>query len=144
MKCEYCQKQNKAGVTYCEFCGAELRERKADMWKSEPFFYNGYICYTLLDHLTDSREVQFWLGQELIERIVVPAAVLEKRVKECESVMPFFWELFQLARGEKEVLEFQELNEKYPATFEVRRIENPEKLRWQEMNLMELVREARR
>lgn len=142
MNCEYCGSDNQKGKT-CEKCGAPMPE-KPEMSKSEPFFYNGYICYRLREYATDTVEIQFWLGHELIERIVVPLDVLRARVPEYCDTMPFFWDLFLLARGETEVLKYQELNSKFPATFEVRRIENPEKERWLAMNLLELAREARR
>jgi hypothetical protein len=55
--------------------------------------------------------------------------------------MPFIWDLFLLAHGEKEVLEYQEKNSKYPAMFLVTRVENPEKQRWHSLNIHELARE---
>ena len=48
-------------------------------------------------------------------------------VPEYADPMPIFWDLFLVAHGEKEALEWQEKNTKYPARFECRRIENPEK-----------------
>lgn len=145
MKCEYCGTDGQDGKA-CSKCGALLPESRNDRheaWKSEPFFYNGYICYALSDFMNATREVQFWLGKELIERIVVPEELLRIRVPEVCDPMSFFWDLFLLAHGEEEVLRFQELNNKFPAIFEVRRIENPEKLRWQEMSLLEIARESR-
>lgn len=126
MKCEYCLTENKKDTVYCVNCGAKLSNKKDD-WKSEPFLYNGYICYMIRHQERESREVQFWLGYELIERIDIPLEIIEYHVKPYEDCMPFFWDLFLVAHGEKEVLEWQEKNNKYPARFEVRRIENPEK-----------------
>jgi len=56
--------------------------------------------------------------------------------------MPFFWDLFLIAHGEKEVLIYQEKNNKYPAIFEVRRIENPEKSRIRSLSLRDLALES--
>jgi len=125
MKCEYCG-NDKFVDGYCSGCGAKAPEKNND-WKSGPFFYNGYICYGIRHYVKDTFEAQFWLGMELIERIEVDRDVLENHVKQGEDYMFFFWDLFLLAHGEKDVLEWQEKNTKYPATFEVRRIENQEK-----------------
>lgn len=144
MVCEYCKSTNKAGDA-CEKCGAKLPQTDIDGFvKSEPFFYNGYICYTLRHPESDTWEVQFWLGAELIERIVVTRQMLDDKVQPYEDPMCFFWELFLVAHGEQEVMTWQEKNDKYPATFEVRRIENPERERWQALSLRELAMEARR
>lgn len=125
MKCEYCLTDNQSGE-YCEKCGAKLPIKKDD-YKSEPFFYNGYICYAMRHYEKDSFEVQFWLGRELIQRIDIPREIVDEQVPLYCDKMPFFWDLFLVAQGEKEVLEWQEKNTKYPARFEVRRIENEEK-----------------
>ena len=70
MKCEFCKTERQNGE-YCDKCGAKLPERKTfdQYWKSEPFYYNGYIVYEIRDFSRDLYEVQFWLGMELIERI---------------------------------------------------------------------------
>jgi hypothetical protein len=139
MNCQYCGTEKQSGKI-CDKCGAPLPERNSDFDKSEPFFYNGYICYTLRDFGSDVIEVQFWLGRDLIERIAVSRDVVKFHVPEFESFMPFFWDLFLVAHGEKEVLEYQEKNKKYPARFEVRRIENPELEALRTMDLRELLR----
>jgi len=58
--------------------------------------------------------------------------------------MPFFWNLFLLAKGEKDVIKYQELNKKFPASFEIRRIENPEKERVRGLSMFELAQESKR
>jgi hypothetical protein len=143
MNCEYCG-ANDQKEKNCSKCGAPIPEKKQDVWKSEPFFYNGYICYTMRDYATDTAEVQFWLGRELIERIVVPLEIVRQRVPDGYDAMGFFWDLFLVAHGEKDVLEWKEKNDKYPASFEVRRIENPEKVRWLSLSMYDIVSEARR
>lgn len=141
MKCSYCGSVDKVDETgkFCDKCGAPLPEKKDDFWKSEPFFYNGYICYTLENRMMDTCEVQFWLGRDLIERISIPRMVLEVNVEPYEDAMWFFWDLFLVAHGEKEVIEYKEKNNKYPASFEVRRIENSDKLLMSTYNLRQLV-----
>lgn len=124
MKCEYCGTENLSEGD-CPKCGSQIK--KPDFEKSEPFFYNGYICYTLKDLMTDTLEVQFWLGRELIERISFSRQFLEEFIPSHYEAMPFVWELFLLAKGEQEVVTYQEQNSKYPATFEIRRIENSKK-----------------
>jgi hypothetical protein len=142
MKCKYCGTDKQTG-NICEKCGAPIMKKNVDVWKSDPFFYNGYICYTLRAQYEDTCEVQFWLGMELIERIKVSRQVLESHVPEYCDSMPFFWDLFLLAHGEKDVIKWQEKNNKYPATLEVRRIENPEKQRLWGLSMMDIVQEYR-
>lgn len=143
MKCEYCQSENQSGEI-CNRCGAKLPKVNNDVWKSEPFFYNGYICYCLKDYSIDSLEVQFWLGLELIERICVTRELIDSRVAPNEDKMSFFWELFLIAHGEKDVLEWQEKNNKYPAVFLITRRENPEKERIRSLSMYDIAQEARR
>lgn len=138
MDCQYCGTEKQSGKQ-CARCGAPLPEKNTEIWKSEPFFYNGYICYTLHDMASDVYEVQFWLGRELIERIKVSREVVRYHVPDGCDGMSFFWDLFLVAHGEKEVLEYKEKNNKLPATFEVRRIENPERTMLQSLSLKDLV-----
>ena len=143
MKCEYCGSDNQKGEL-CDKCGAKMPiAHKSDIWKSDPFFYNGYIVYCLRDMANDTFECQFWLGMELLERIKVSRVVLDEHVKPYEDAVPFFWDLFLLAHGEKEVLIWQEKNTKYPATFEVRRIENLERERLCNLSIRDLAYESK-
>lgn len=142
-QCEYCHAKNQEGEI-CAKCGAPLPEQDFSIWKSEPFFYNGYICYSLSNRMNETVEVQFWLGQDLIERIIVSRDVLEHHVSEAQDPMLFFWDLFLVAQGETEVLAIQEKNNILPATFEVRRIENPERERLFNAGMRELLEESRK
>lgn len=132
MKCNYCGTENLSEGT-CPKCGASIT--KPDFQKSEPFFYNGYICYSLRYLERDTREVQFWLGNQLVERIEFTLEFMKEFIKEWEDAMPFIWELFLLARGEQEVVKYQEMNSIYPATFEIRRIESSKKKEIQNFKL---------
>jgi hypothetical protein len=134
--------------SFCSQCGAPMGGEKKDaapaLRRSDPFFYNGYICYSLYNPHNDTYEAQFWLGQLLIERIAVSSLVMNEFVREYEDPMSFFWNLFLVAHGEKEVLEWQEKNNKYPATFEIRKIANPELERIRGLSMYDLAQEARR
>lgn len=146
MKCEYCGTERQSGE-YCEKCGAKLPEQKTldqHMHKSEPFFYNGYIVYYLRNYASDTYEAQFWLGMDLVERIVITYSVLSERVPENCDPMPFFWDLFMLAHGEKDVIEYQEKNNKYPARFEIRRIENQDNEYLLSLDMQQLAEVSRR
>lgn len=143
MKCEYCGSTGQSGEC-CEKCGAPLPKHEDLLKKSEPFFYNGFICYVLRDYPCDTIEVQFWLGRDLIERIKIPQDLLRERFAEGVDYMTFFWDLFLVAQGEKEVLEIKERNDKHPAVFEIRRIPNPERERWLSMSYQDLVQEYSR
>ena len=101
MKCEYCGTDDQKLT--CKKCGAPIPEVNKDLWKSEPFFYNGYICYSLRNYSSDMLEVQFWLGRELIEIIKISQREYHSIVPECVDGMYLFWTLFLVARGEKEV-----------------------------------------
>lgn len=136
MKCQWCGTKEVEGKN-CDKCGGPIEE-KEDFYKSEPFFYNGYIVYTLRDVCRQTVEAQFWLGKELVDRISIVEDVLGHNVPEgCDS-MDFFWELFLVSQGEKEVMEWSEKNNKYPATFQLTRIENPEKQYMMSLSVREL------
>jgi hypothetical protein len=139
MNCEYCH-GDKFKDGYCSGCGAKISEAKKADWKSEPFFYNGYICYKLRHYERDTYEIQFWLGMELIERIEITHDVFVEKIPPQYDSMAFFWELFLLAHGEKNVLEWQEKNNKYPARFLVTRVENPETEYMRALNMYDLAK----
>jgi hypothetical protein len=141
MKCNYCGTDDRSGKT-CDKCGAPLPDSSAKADRSQPFFHNGYICYTLRDYAMDVIETQFWLGHDLIERIVLPFDFVRTHFDMASTdAFDFVWDLFLLAQGEKEVLEVQEKNNKYPALFEIRHIENPDKQRWSSLDKHDLLRE---
>lgn len=126
MKCEYCGLESKLEGS-CSQCGAPLAKlgnTKKDSVKSEPIFYNGYNVVYIRHYLMDEIEVQFWLGCELQERFKASRRWLEEHVREGEDPLPKFWELFLLARGEKEVLYWKDKNDKPYIDFEIRRIDN--------------------
>ena len=141
MKCEYCGAEDKTGAKICDRCGAKLPERGKENWKSEPFYYNGFICYQLRNMEADSLETQFWMGCDLVERICLPVEFVKSRCPDGYDIMPLFWDLFLVARGEKQVYEWQEKNAVYPARFEIRRIESPEKLRLLSLDRFQLASE---
>lgn len=144
MKCEYCGTDDQTGKV-CNHCGAKLPEKQGDVtMRAEPFFYNGYIVYMLRDYSTDTVECQFWLGMELIERFSMSREFLRETVLEGTDSMPFFWDLFLVARGEVEVLQWKEKNTIRPALFEVRRLENPENERLRALTIRDLAMEFRR
>jgi hypothetical protein len=144
MKCEFCRSEDQTGKT-CTQCGAKLPETQIrPSERSDPFFYEGYVCYSIRDWAMDTIEIQFWLGLQLVERIRVTREVLHERIGETYDVMPFFWDLFLLAHGEKDVIEWQEKNKKHPATFLVTRKENPE-LEWMRgLSMNDLAKAAQR
>lgn len=143
MKCEYCGTDEQKGKT-CDKCGAVVSSKRNfdEEYKSEPRFYNGYIIYWLEQRATETIEVQFWLGRELIQRVCVNRELLRLHVPEFGDSMTFFWDLFLIAQGEKEVLEWVERNKKYPASFKITRSENIEKERWRGLSMYDIVQEA--
>jgi len=147
MNCEYCGTKNKVDSERCTSCGAAIKAVNDKPQKNDYFsmdFYNGYVVYRFTRFMTDSIEIQFWLGQELLERFDVSRCILDEHVQEGCDIMPFFWELFLLARGEKEVIYWQEKNNKYPARFEIRRIENEEKRSLLSMSMEDLAYKFRK
>jgi hypothetical protein len=143
MKCEYCGTADGKGKI-CDKCGAVLSEPKQENLQTGPFFYNGYVCFSLLDYMSDTVEVQFWLGRELIQRIAVSRELMRLHVPDGGDSMSFFWDLFLIAEGEKEVLEWVEKNKKYPASFKISRSENIEVERWRSMSMRDIAQEATR
>ena len=147
MICEYCHTSTTdypAENGNCARCGAKLSEGNDKVWNSGPFFYEGYICYSIHNYDRDSIEIQFWLGRELIERIEVDREVVRKRVPNGCSYLPLFWELFLLAHGETDALEWSEKNKKYPARFIVTRKENEELEQQMSLSTDDLAMWARR
>ena len=121
MKCDYCQSTEQTGER-CGKCGAPLP--KGDTKRLEPFFYRGYIVWDMLDYARDVYITQFWLGEKLIESIEIPRQIMREFVKEGESSLSFIYGLLEVAQGKEEVMRIEEMNSKYPASFEIRRIEN--------------------
>lgn len=126
--CAYCKQGNLSGVTACEYCGApfgdgSLREDYR-IRRGEPMFYNGYMLWPeyVSYFESDVKRLYFWLGDRLVETIELPVETIRSLVKEGESNLPLFWDLFCLTQEPGEVLRIQEQNTIRPATFEIRAI----------------------
>ena len=120
MICEYCHSEGQTEAR-CNKCGAPT---SAEVKRSTPFLYNGYIVCLGRDYSRDIYEASFFLGERLVQTISVPHRNLRDFVPEgCDS-MDFFYKLLTVAIGEVEVLRVKEMNTKNPATFEIRKIEN--------------------
>lgn len=142
--CAYCGSDNPSTGKECARCGAKLPETVGATWKSEPFFYNGYIVYFLRDYARDLKEVQFWLGRDLIQRFVFSHMTWEEFINrivggEFNDPMPYLFDMLKLAEGEKEVLEYQAKNNKEPARFEIRYI-CPERERLSQLSIDEITK----
>lgn len=124
MKCEYCGTDGQTGER-CNKCGAIIPKKNENYWKSEPFFYNGYLVVYIRNMWKDTLEVQFWLGIEMQCRFEVSHRYMEEIAPEGVDPITFFWDLFLLEKGEKEVLHWKNKNEKPYVRYEIRRIEDP-------------------
>jgi len=140
-KCSYCQTDNQAGE-YCDKCGAKLPEIIELIEKSEPFFYNGFICYSLRNYQRDTFEIQFWLGDKLIERIAIPRTLYKARVKDGDDSMSLFWDLFLLSQGHENVIFYEKQNNRECPLFVFITRTDEESKRYQEMSLSELWEEV--
>jgi hypothetical protein len=128
MKCQYCGNLgNTVEGEPCQTCGAPVIFKQDPIEKGDPFFYNGYMLWPERNFWKDDRTIHFLLGDRLVETITISKLTLNQLVGEGQSFLPLFWDLFKVTQGEEEVLRIKELNTRYPAIFEVRRIENPEK-----------------
>lgn len=144
-KCDYCLQDNSEDRKTCKFCGAEIVDKKsADIWRSAPFLYNGYVVYLTQNYCANTLSCSFWLGDKLVETFEISIEALRQLVPEGEDTVHFFWKLLEVAQGTEEVLRIKEQNSKYPAMFEIRRIENPELARWGSMNVLDIAQEVRR
>lgn len=143
--CEWCGGTNVQGKR-CGSCGGPVAQPKAEtsVWRAEPFAYNGYIVYMLQDYTADTREVQFWLGREMIERFRITRAMVEAFQLDRGNAMEFVWQLFLLARGEHEVVYYKTLNEKPETMLCVHRMEDRrEHERLSRTSMTEIMQEAR-
>jgi hypothetical protein len=139
MICEYCGHKNEKGVTVCKTCNAPLKAKEEPTTqKYRPFLYNGYMLWPEVDWASEKVTMHFWLGDRLVESISLTRLALQMLVPEGTSDTHIFWELFKVAQGEEEVLRVQELNKRYPATFEIRRVEHPDKEYWSSIDLEQL------
>ena len=144
MRCDYCHAEQ-AERSNCINCGAPLSKRETEVSpieKSEPFFYNGFICYVIRDRSNDTVEVQFWLGLQLVERFKFTRSFLEGLVPFGCDPMPFIWDLFLLAQKETNVLEYQDRNSKPPAEFVIIRRESyrPDFSSMSKLEILEAIR----
>ena len=133
MKCAYCKQKVDSDQEKCPNCGSSERESsQAYITDYGPFFYEGYIVWMTYDGLwpPDRASWYFYLGDKLIETITLDREVVFKFVPKGVSVMPFVWDLFKVAAGEKEVLRVQEQNTRRPAVFEIRCVSADEREEW--------------
>lgn len=122
--CQYCGSEKKADEKRCAGCdAANFGERPTQRrYEGDPFLYNGYVVHWVTDIDNCMRQMVehvFYLGDRLIERIVVDRDVLRRFVPESHDIMPFIWDLFKLAQGEEEVLRITEQNTVKPVVFKI-------------------------
>jgi len=126
--CAYCKQECDDEYKKCPNCQSQEFEEPKSWWRPSPegqsIFYNGYVVWVLHDEKfwADRCSFYFYLGDKLVETIVLDRDVMRQFVPEGESVMAFVWDLFRVAVGEEEVLRVQEQNKHRPATFEIRRV----------------------
>lgn len=146
MFCEFCGKEQETpGRLYCKFCGAPLPKivpRKDDGYY---FPLNGYVVWVIADPARDTRSFYFYRGTQLVEHFEFSRPLLRERMTEYLTTDDLLWQLFLVAQGEKEVLTVMEQDVPYPATFEIRRIENPDRERWRnrQLDLSDILAEVR-
>lgn len=119
--CQYCGSEKEADRARCAGCdAASFGARQAQqIHKGEPFHCNGYVVWWIEDTTRQTVEYLFYLGDRLVERIVLHRDVLRRFVSEHCDAMPFVWGLFEVAQGEVEVLRVTEQNTVKPKTFEI-------------------------
>ena len=123
--CSYCGQKSEPELVCCEHCGAPLPEYPREMWRSEPFPYNGYVVWGLreTEFRFDQVSYYFYLGDRLVDVVMVDRDVIKSFVPEAYDPMDFIFSLFELSQGKEEVLRVVEENTMRPATFEIRRID---------------------
>ena len=110
----------------CTGCGAPLVKDKVHerIERSEPFFYNGYIVWSLRDPARRMSEFYFYLGAQLVDTIMITDHLIASlNIDPFGGVMEFIFKLFELSQGTEEVLRIQQQNIACPSAFEIRRIE---------------------
>jgi hypothetical protein len=139
MICVYCGNPDLENTaTKCSKCGGPVEIKQKTEERLIPFFYEGYMIWPARDYCYDQITMYFWLGDRLVDTITLSRMALEELVPVGNDPFQLFWELFKVSQGETEVLCIKELNSKYPATFEIRRIENSERKFWSSISREEL------
>lgn len=104
--CPYCISASYPDNLVCIACGGPLIapvENEA-LKRQNPFAYNGYIVWPLVDFARAVDEFHFYLGLELQGIVEISHFDLREMVAEGTDSMPFIWELFLVGRGEKEMM----------------------------------------
>ena len=122
--CQYCGNEEEADEKRCAGCdtvsfGEQLAQQR---YEGNPFPYNGYVVWWIRDIISmplQTVEYLFYLGDQLVERIILDRDIIKRFVPEHGDVMPFIWDLFKLAQGEEEVLRITEQNAVKPVIFEI-------------------------
>jgi hypothetical protein len=116
--CSYCS-SNHFENGKCQSCGAPNSaveiEASRDIWKGEPFAYNGFIVWPIVRGWEGiggrSREYHFYLGDRLVEIVEFSDEIWrELFVRDSAAIqtnpMKLVWELFLVACGdEKEYIQ---------------------------------------
>ena len=123
--CSYCGQKSNPELVCCKYCGAPLPEYPWQTWRTEPYFYNGYVVWGLKENsfMLDRVSYYFYLGERLIDVVMVDTDVIRKFVPEYCDFMGFIFDLFKLSQGKEEVIRVVEVNSIKPATFEIHRLD---------------------
>lgn len=105
--CPYCQSINLDLAPNCQMCGGPLgiaQETKNEREHEQPFAYNGYIVWPLIDYARKMYAFYFYLGIELQGVVEISDFSMRQLVPEGNEYMPLIWEMFLTARGEQPVV----------------------------------------
>ena len=91
-------------------------------------FYNGYMLWPEREwgFQNDIKRIYFWLGDRLVETIELNMEIIRQFVKEGESCLPLFWDLFCLTQDQEEVMRIRDQNVASPALFEIKAVRPPQ------------------
>ena len=88
MKCDHCGQEIPFQEKYCVHCGAPIPK----YFKSEPFFYEGYIVWIIMNDIHDARQYIFYAGITFIAEVLLSDNEFYKNIREEESPMPYVFE----------------------------------------------------
>ena len=105
-ECQYCgETVGQDGP--CRGCGARRPKpkKKDDIVRTAPFFWDGYVVWSEVNHLSDSAVCHFWRGADYVGSVRVCRSAILGEVGEYGDVMPAIWTAFvrQQERDERPV-----------------------------------------
>jgi hypothetical protein len=130
MNCDYCHEPVLKDAKKCNRCGAPIA-LKEETWRGDPFYFRGFFIWP--ENHPASRMVIYYVyaGERVVGKFDITYDAFEEWNGKNGTLVdtdPLIYKLLRLAIGDSEVERIEALNNPRWISFEIRKIESPDRV----------------